>query len=146
MNNHEYAGFWIRVAAAIIDTIIVLMILGPVLTMIYGQEYWVSESFSHGSLDLLLNYVLPAIAVIIFWIYKSATPGKMVFDLIIVDAKTGNKPTTSQFIIRYVGYYVSTIPLMLGLIWVAFDGRKQGWHDKIAGTLVVKKNNLGGQK
>jgi uncharacterized RDD family membrane protein YckC len=56
----------------------------------------------------------------------------------IVDAKTGGKPATSQLVIRYLGYYVSTIPLFLGLIWVGFDPRKQGWHDKLAGTVVVR--------
>ena len=76
----------------------------------------------------------------LFWIYKSATPGKMITKLVIVDAKTGGKPTTGQFLLRYLGYYVSTVPLGLGLIWVAFDQRKQGWHDKIAGTLVVRQS------
>jgi len=56
----------------------------------------------------------------------------------IVDASSGGKPTTAQWIIRYVGYYISMIPLFLGFAWVAFDARKQGWHDKLAGTLVVR--------
>jgi uncharacterized RDD family membrane protein YckC len=42
---------------------------------------------------------------------------------------------------RYFAYFLSTIPLGLGLIWVAFDKRKQGWHDKLAGTVVIKKAN-----
>ena len=41
--------------------------------------------------------------------------------------------------IRYLGYYVSAIPFGLGLLWVAFDPRKQGWHDKMAGTVVVRR-------
>ena len=61
----------------------------------------------------------------------------------IVDAKTGGKPTTRQLIVRYLGYFVSTIPLGLGLLWVAFDPRKQGWHDKLAGTVVVRPRNRG---
>ncbi|MGZ8994756.1 MAG: RDD family protein, partial [Burkholderiaceae bacterium] len=48
-----------------------------------------------------------------------------------------------QSIGRYFGYYVSTIPLLIGLIWVAFDSRKQGWHDKLAGTVVVRPKNHG---
>jgi uncharacterized RDD family membrane protein YckC len=62
----------------------------------------------------------------------------MVTGLTIVDAKTGDKPSTGQFIGRYFGYYVSTIPLLLGLIWVGIDRRKQGWHDKLAGTVVIR--------
>ena len=140
MNEQEYAGFWIRTWAAIIDTIFVLIIILPVLTAIYGTEYWVSESFVQGFWDALFNYILPAIAVIIFWVYKAATPGKMITNLTIVDAKTGGKPSTGQFIGRYFAYYVSIMPLFLGIIWVAIDKRKQGWHDKLAGTVVIKSN------
>jgi uncharacterized RDD family membrane protein YckC len=138
MKVQEYAGFWIRTLAAIIDTIFILIIILPVLFAIYGADYWDSESFIAGSWDFLIQYILPAIAVIIFWIYKSATPGKMITRLTIVDAKTGGKPSTGQFIGRYLGYYVSMFPLFLGIIWVGIDKRKQGWHDKLAGTVVIR--------
>jgi uncharacterized RDD family membrane protein YckC len=88
----------------------------------------------------LLNYILPAFAVIIFWVYKSATPGKMATKLTIVDAATGGKPSMGQFIGRYLGYFVSMLPLFLGIIWVGIDKRKQGWHDKLAGTVVIRSN------
>ncbi|GAB6069656.1 RDD family protein [Thiomicrorhabdus hydrogeniphila] len=142
MNNLEYAGFWIRVSASLIDTVILLLITTPLLFMIYGDTYWDSQSFILGSWDFVISYIFPAIAVIVFWAYKSATPGKMALKLTILDAKTGQKPSTQQFIIRYLGYFVSTIPLFLGLIWVGIDKRKQGWHDKMAGTVVVKDNTV----
>ncbi|UCD32443.1 MAG: RDD family protein [Desulfobacterales bacterium] len=140
MNEPEYAGFWIRTGAAIIDTLLMLIIIFPVVTAIYGMEYWLMESFIQGFWDVMFNYILPAIAVILFWSYKSATPGKMVTKLTIVDAKTGGKPSTGQFIGRYLGYYVSIISLFLGIIWVGIDKRKQGWHDKLAGTVVIRSN------
>lgn len=140
MNEQEYAGFWIRTGASIIDTILMLIILAPILTAIYGTEYWISEASFQGFWDVMFNYILPAVAVIVFWVYKSATPGKMATKLTIVDAKTGEKPSTAQFIGRYLGYYVSMIPLFLGIIWVGIDKRKQGWHDKLAGTVVIKSN------
>ena len=56
----------------------------------------------------------------------------------VVDAKTGAALSVRQSIGRYLGYYVSILPLLLGLVWVAFDPRKQGWHDKLAGTVVVR--------
>ena len=138
IENAEYAGFWIRTLAAIIDSILMLLIIGPLLTAIYGTGYWSGESLVQGTWDVLFNYVLPALAVIVFWIYRSATPGKMVTNLKIVDADTGEKPSTGQFVGRYLCYYISMIPLMLGIIWVGIDKRKQGWHDKIARTVVVK--------
>ena len=52
----------------------------------------------------------------------------------IVDAATGGKPSNRQLVLRYLGYYISALPLLLGLVRVTFDARKQGWHDKLAGT------------
>ncbi|EDM49791.1 RDD family protein [Marinobacter algicola] len=138
MDDQEYAGFWIRTGAALIDSLLILVIVAPIISLIYGSEYWLNESFIVGFWDVVLNYVLPAIAVIVFWIYKSATPGKMATRLVIVDARTGEKPTTAQFFGRYLAYYISILPLFLGLIWVGIDKRKQGWHDKLAGTVVLR--------
>ena len=135
----EYIGFWARVGAAIIDTILMMVIVAPLLTYFYGGEYWtMTGRLIAGPADLMLNWILPAIAVILFWMYRQATPGKMAISAKIVDAKTLGKPSTGQLVVRYLGYYVSTIPLGLGLIWVGIDARKQGWHDKMAGTLVIR--------
>ena len=139
-NNIEYAGFWVRTAAAILDSILVMLIIAPILTLIYGGDYWFDQSQVHGPWHFLFNYVFPAIAITVFWIYKSATPGKMAIGLTIVDAKTGKAPSVAQCIIRYLGYYLSMIPLFLGIFWVGIDRRKQGWHDKIAGTVVIATN------
>jgi len=62
----------------------------------------------------------------------------MVFGARVVDAQTGARMTTGQSIGRYLGYYVSIFGLGLGFVWVAFDPRKQGWHDKLAGTVVIR--------
>jgi len=138
MNDVKYAGFWIRTGAALIDSLLVAMVLAPVLSLIYGRDYWHRTAGLSGSWDFFFNYILPAVAVIAFWVWKSATPGKMILKLRIVDAQTGGKPSTGQFIGRYLGYYVSILPLMLGIIWVGLDKRKQGWHDKLAGTVVIR--------
>jgi len=134
----EYVGFWLRVWASIIDTVLMLIIIAPLLSWIYGIDYWVSERIILGPADFLLTWVLPAVAVILFWIYRQATPGKMAIGARIVDATSGGKPTTGQLIGRYFGYFVSTLPLLIGLIWVGIDKRKQGFHDMLAQTVVVR--------
>ena len=128
----HYAGFWLRVLASIIDNILIGIITLPVLYMIYGSGYFTDESFIKGGWDIVFNYLFPIVVIISFWIYKSATPGKMAVRTRIVDARTGGKPSTGQFIGRYFAYILSTLPLLMGFIWVAFDKRKQGWHDKLA--------------
>jgi uncharacterized RDD family membrane protein YckC len=134
----EYAGFWVRVGAAIIDTLLLSIIILPVLTAVYGSAYWSSDRLIQGPADFLISWVAPAIAVVLFWIARQATPGKMALGIRIVDAETGGKPRNGQLVLRYLGYYVSMLPLFIGILWVAFDSRKQGLHDKIAGTVVVR--------
>lgn len=134
----EYVGFWPRVGAALIDTILIGLISWPLLTAVHGPGHWDGTQPGKGPVDFLVTWVLPAVAVVLFWIYRQATPGKMAISARIVDAATGKPPGTGQLIGRYFGYYVSILPLCAGLIWVAFDRRKQGWHDKLAGTVVVR--------
>ncbi|MGY1424504.1 RDD family protein [Lysobacter sp. A289] len=144
-NSLEYVGFWPRVGASLLDTIILLLLTWPALFAIYGTGYLTDPDapFIAGPADFLISWVLPAVAVILFWLYKQATPGKMAVSARVVDAKTGATLTTGQAVIRYLGYFVSSIPLGLGLFWVAFDPRKQGWHDKMAGTVVVRSTQRG---
>jgi uncharacterized RDD family membrane protein YckC len=139
----EYVGFWPRVGAALIDTLLIMFLTVPLVTAIYGKQYWFSDAWIKGPADFVVNWVLPAIAVMLFWVYRQATPGKIAISARIVDAATGGKPSTRQLVGRYFGYYVSIIPLMLGILWVAFDPRKQGWHDKLAGTVVVRPKHRG---
>jgi uncharacterized RDD family membrane protein YckC len=137
----DYAGFWVRVGATIIDSILMMIIFIPLLMWIYGGEELIerAQTGEWGVTYYLITYILPAAAVIAFWIARQATPGKMALSLRIVDAKTLGPLSKGQAIGRYLSYYVSSIPLGLGLLWVAFDARKQGWHDKLAGTFVVRK-------
>ena len=134
----RYVGFWARVFASLVDSIIVAMVTLPILWKVYGTSYFSAGNFIAGPVDFLVSWVFPAVAVILFWMYRSATPGKSVVRARIVDANTGAPPSAAQCLIRYLGYFVSTIPLGMGLLWVAFDSQKQGWHDKLAGTLVIR--------
>lgn len=140
----EYAGFWIRVGASLIDALLVLIVTWPILIAIYGWAYFdAHERLFAGSADFLISWILPAAAVVTFWMSRQATPGKMALALRVVDARTGATLTVGQAIGRYVGYFVAALPLMLGILWVGFDPRKQGWHDKLAGTVVVRSMRFG---
>jgi len=135
----EYAGFWARLGAFLIDTVLLMVIILPLLMAFYGEGYLEGDTVIHGPMDFMISWVAPAVVTIAFWIIKQATPGKMALRLRIVDARTGAAPGTGQCIGRYFAYFVSMIPLFLGILWVAFDSRKQGWHDKLAGTVVVRR-------
>ncbi len=134
----QYVGFWVRVLATFIDSILILGVTLPPLYLIYGTDYFLGDTFIHGIWDIVFSYILPSAAILLFWRYKSATPGKIALRAKIVDAKTGLKPSTGQLIGRYFAYIPSTLVLFIGYLWIAWDPKKQAWHDKLANTLVVK--------
>lgn len=156
----EYVGFWLRVWASLVDTVLLLAVSFPLLRFLdWPAALSVPGDWSNlrsaalsgtspggsGVGDVLVDWLLPAAAIIVFWLARQATPGKMVISARIVDARTGAKPGPAQAVLRYLGYYVSIFPLGLGLIWVGLDRRKQGWHDKIAGTVVVRRRRHAGE-
>jgi uncharacterized RDD family membrane protein YckC len=135
--NLEYVGFWARVGAACIDILLQLAITAPLTYAIYG--HYTSSGFNFmGPADLLINFVLPATAVIALWMRFGATPGKMALSARIVDADTGETLTAGMSLIRYLGYFVAMLPFFVGFIWIGFDRRKQGWHDKLANSVVIR--------
>lgn len=73
-----------------------------------------------------------------FWTTSGSTPGKSLMGLKVVSAETGELIDPGTAVLRYVGYIISGIALALGFLWIIWDPRHQGWHDKIAKTLVVK--------
>jgi len=144
MSDSNYVGFWARLGACIIDVVIYLALAIPALWLIYGRDYFLGEQAeliagAAGLADILINWVLPAVLTIAFWMVKRGTPGKLLISAHVVDAKSGGAMTLKQSVIRYFAYLVSTIPLCLGFLWIAFDKKKQSWHDKIAGTVVIKE-------
>lgn len=136
----RYVGFWARVWASILDSVLIVMLTYPLLLFSYGWSFLESRSLLEGPVHLVLSWMFPAAAIVMFWIARSATPGKMAISARIVDATTGGKPTARQLLKRYAGYYLSAFPLGWGFFHVAFDPRKQSWHDKLSGTVVVYRS------
>lgn len=140
LDNVEYVGFWARTFATIIDTIVLLVIAFPIVWVLVSTG-WSQQYADLGPLGQLLGQLSVPVIVVILWMKKGATPGKMLISARVVDAETGNNPTGWQSIGRYLAYFVAFTPLLLGVIWVGFDRRKQGWHDKLAGTVVIHDDN-----
>ena len=91
LTSFQYAGFWRRFWATLLDSLLLIAISFPILYSIYGADYFLSESTYHGPADIIITYVFPLVATVLFWRYKSATPGKMALKLQVVDADTGNR-------------------------------------------------------
>jgi uncharacterized RDD family membrane protein YckC len=133
----EYVGFWPRVGAALIDVLLLLILTLPLTYVVYGRISDPARIYM-GFWDVVINLFVPAALSIVLWVKFGATPGKLAMSARVVDADTGASLTVKQSIVRYLGYFVSMLPLLVGCLWVAFDRKKQGWHDKIANTVVVR--------
>lgn len=137
----EYPGFWKRLLAAIIDLLVLLVIIVPVELAIFGMDYLeLALSGQTLSVDIWVQLILPLAALVLFWRYTNATPGLFAISAKIVDAGTIGSVSPGRLLVRAICLAVMLIlivPLGIGLLWIAFDSRKQGWHDKIARTLVV---------
>jgi uncharacterized RDD family membrane protein YckC len=107
----QYAGFWIRLVAFIIDWIITVILSFVVIGIIY----------------------MP-----VMWAWKGATLGQMALGLKVVRASDGGPIGVGGAILRYIGLIIALLVIYIGVIWIAFDPKKQGWADKIAGTVVIK--------
>lgn len=141
----EYMGFWIRFRAAIIDTIVIFLLFTLLYRflpryipndMLRGAgtlSYWWPYSFL-----VILQFLLPFLYYWLFTGLKGQTLGKMVVGIKVVNEQ-GNKPGLGIAALREVlGKFISAIFLYVGFLWIAWDREKQGWHDRIASTHVVK--------
>ena len=137
----QYVGFLPRLGAAILDGILICLVVIPLQVLVYGSDVAFADDSKGllGPADFVLSYIFPFVATVLFWLYLRATPGKLAVSARVVDATSGDTISPKQAVIRYVGYYVSSIVLCLGFLWILFDPRKQGWHDKMAGTVVIRE-------
>ncbi len=134
----NYGGFWIRVVAYIIDGVIIGVVAGIIDAILHiNLTDPQNPSYGAGS-GAGVNLVLSFAYFVGMWTYQGATLGQRIFKLKVVDANTGQPIAFGKAAVRWIGLLVSFLVCFVGVIWVAFDARKQGWMDKIAGTLVIQ--------
>lgn len=133
----NYAGFWIRSIAFLID-----LILWNLISLIpqYGLA-WVFNLSAFN--EQMLGEVLSFVVLIGYYCWyqpkKGTTPGKQLFSLYVVSEKTGANPTRLQSLVRLLGYLLSTVIFGCGFLMAAFHPQKKTLHDLIAGTAVIRR-------
>lgn len=131
------AGWWARFFALFLDNLIVGIPLGIILGII------IAVAGQNGTGLVLFVYALAIVAVVAYFVYfwtkDGQTLGNRALNIRVVKTD-GSQLTVGGAIVRYIGYILDSIifGLPIGYIWAAFDSEKQAWHDKIAGTIVVK--------
>jgi uncharacterized RDD family membrane protein YckC len=140
MAGYHYAGFWVRFLAFILDGIVLAVVTGA-LAPVWGPQIDFSGNAFRVNAGANAFGTLIGLAYFIgFWSWRGQTVGMIPFNMRVVGVADGEKIDVVRGLLRYVGFIISAIPFFLGLIWAGFDPRKQGWHDKMAGTVVIRPN------
>lgn len=142
----QYAGFWVRVAAKIIDSILLMIILMPFsiafsAMMRFDPNNPAAISSSMGAimgLQYLVQIIIPALLTMFFLGKYQATPGKMALGLIVVTPERG-KISYMRALGRHFAEWISGMILGIGYLMVGFDTEKRSLHDRICSTRVVRK-------
>ncbi len=122
----QKASLLSRLVALILNSIVISFV-GLIVRQITGEDI----------LGISVGFIIGLLYNTYFWTSNQGqTPGKRVMGLRVVKTNGGNIGVLSA-IIRYVGYWINTAIFLLGWIWAIFDGKGQGLHDKLAGTMVV---------
>lgn len=135
----QYAGAWRRFGALMIDLFLVATIIG------FGILAWITvseETPEWGSRFVNVWVTGTLIIAVLLKIVLDAelrgTPGLHLMDCLLVDIHTGNAITLGQSAKRTLGIPLAILPALLGLAWIIWDRRKQGWHDKLGGAVVIR--------
>ncbi len=130
-----FAGPGDRLVAYIVDVIIVsiLTALLSVLTLALA----VTAPFL-AILPIIAIVVVPLLYFPYYWSRDGQTPGMKMMGIRVVRDRDGGPITSGQAILRLIGYWISWFVFGLGYLWIFIDKRRRGWHDLIAGTVVVE--------
>ena len=159
--NENYAGFWIRFLAFLVDTVVINTIMWVMILPLLGalglsitslNDMSNIDFYDEESLAIFLLSVIPALVTVnllITWMYyallqsgpRQATIGKMALGIIVIDVN-GSRMTFARASLRYFSKIISSFIMMIGYIMAAFTEKKQALHDIIANTYVVKKEHL----
>jgi uncharacterized RDD family membrane protein YckC len=144
----DYAGFWWRSGAMVID-LFILWGINFLMTHIWnlaaglpwgGLTQEMIDAGATAPLWWLRLFVFFAVQVgyfVGFWVWRGQTPGKFIMRVKIIKMD-GSRVTWGTALLRYCGYIISAVIILVGLLWVGVDSRRQGFHDKIAETFVIR--------
>jgi uncharacterized RDD family membrane protein YckC len=146
----DYAGFWFRLAAILIDGVVlwgINYIMTGIWNIISGIPWTssavnqlgdsITPAITHVGLRWLAFVIIFCAYFVGFWGWRGQTPGKMLTrtKITLLD---GSRIGWNRAIARFIGYLISALFLLIPFLWIAFDTRKQGIHDKLAGTYVIR--------
>ena len=137
-----YAGFVSRLFAFVLDVIILVVAISLItwlitfLDVLFNLDVIMGADLIRFIVTTLLTFVVYIGYPLFFWTFIGKTPGMLLMGLRVVTTD-GQYLSLGRSMRRLIGYVIAAIPFFLGFFWILIDDRRQGWHDKIAGTCVV---------
>ena len=132
------AGFWIRTLAYLIDGFLLSLVGGAFPYLVISTNTAANHAGGAGSSASGGSVFVSLVYFVIFWSHYGGgrTLGMRLIGLRVV-REDGSLLSVGHAILRWIGLWISFAVCFIGVLWVAGDARKQGWHDKIANTLVL---------
>lgn len=139
--TQQLASIGLRCSAFLLDYILTLLVPSlTVLVAVYFKRRWNAPGFAN--VVLIVGYLLTFALILFNWVYLSERDGQSFgkrFIGIRIVREDGQRITFRTAIFRHlIGYPLSIFPFALGICWALLGKKQQAWHDKLAGTLVVK--------
>jgi uncharacterized RDD family membrane protein YckC len=142
LSGDQYVGIGRRLCAHVLDALVVLALTGLSLLLVFMLRTWVSEAFL-----VLFTIAFFLNGIPVSWLYFAGmessrfqgTFGKMALKIKVV-GKEGERITFGKASLRFFGKLLGSVTLWIGALMIAFTKKKQGLHDKMASTFVVKKH------
>jgi uncharacterized RDD family membrane protein YckC len=168
--GYEYAGFWRRFWAYLVDSLILGIPMALLAVPLLGSTFSsfsslvapdaflfdpttgryvanptviaaLTQAIRSAEVVFVLFYGIEILYFALAWSRRGASLGQQLLGVEVRNEETGAWIGFRRGCVRAFGYLVSGLPFDLGFMWAAFDARKQGWHDKMAGTVVVRKTS-----
>jgi uncharacterized RDD family membrane protein YckC len=141
----SYGSRFGRLIASWVDGFIAAIVIGLPYAIATAVLFRTSGSSSAAGTGAGMIFLVLILVIIVagvlwkpwFWSHGGQTPAYKMLGLRVVRASDGGPLGMGQAIGRELGYIVSGFVFYLGFVWILFDGKRQGWHDKLAGTVVI---------
>lgn len=137
--SFRYAGHGARFAAWVVDIFLTTLVTAALMAVVFAST---SGRVDEGALNLYGAMGASFASTLyfpFFWVVAGWTPGMRAFGLRVVRERDGGRVGLIPALVRLIGYSVDVLGLFVGFAWILIDRRRRGWHDILAGTVVIRE-------
>jgi uncharacterized RDD family membrane protein YckC len=137
--SFRYAGHGARLAASIIDYLLFALVLAALLAVLFATTPDRADAGVRNLFGVIGATIASSLYFPFFWVVTGWTPGMRAFGLRVVRERDGGRVRLIPALVRLIGYSIDVSGFFLGFAWILIDRRRRGWHDILAGTVVIQE-------